>query len=112
DGFTDGKVENAIRLSFDYFFLGNLSGLYFGAGMQQATYSVGHENTLERGGWETIDINTSVGYNLNVLLNIHLDARIALDATIYGEDDLLIGGYRWVPDKGGLFGTVGIGVHF
>ena len=112
DGFNDGRVENAVRLSFDYFFLGNLKGPYFGTGFQYASYSSGHENTTERGEWESLDFNASFGYKLNLLPNIHLDARVALDAMIYGEEDIMVGNNRMVPDDAKIYGLIGFGVHF
>lgn len=112
DGFNEGKVENAVRLSFDYFFLGDLKGPYFGSGFQYASYTSGHENTTERGGWESLDFNASFGYKLNLLQNIHLDARVAIDVMIYGEEEIFIGNYRMVPDDAKVYGLVGFGVHF
>ncbi len=112
DGFTDGKVENAFRISFDYFFFGDLSGPYFGSGFNFGSYSVGHKNTSERGSWKTIDFTASFGYKLNLLPNTHLDARIAVDATLFGEEEILVGNNRFVPDVGGVYGLIGLGVHF
>lgn len=112
DGFNEGKVENAVRLSFDYFFLGDLKGPYFGSGFQYASYSSGHENTTERGEWESLDFNASFGYKLNLLPNIHIDARIALDAMIYGEEEIMVGNNRMVPDDAKIYGLIGFGVHF
>ena len=112
DGFNDGKVENAARLSFDYFFLGDLKGPYFGGGFQYARYSSGHENTTERGEWESLDFNASFGFKLNLLPNIHFDVRVALDAVIYGEEEIMIGFYRMVPDDAKIYGLVGFGIHF
>lgn len=112
DGFTEGKVDNAVRLSFDYFFLGNLSGPYFGSGFQYANYNIGHENTTERGRWESIDFNASFGYKLNLLPNIHLDARLALDAMLFGEEEIMVGNNIMVPDNAKLYALIGFGVHF
>lgn len=112
DGFNNGRVENAFRLSFDYFFLGDLKGPYFGSGFQYASYNSGHENTTERGDWESLDFNFSFGYMLNLLPNIHLDARVALDAMIYGEEEIMVGNNRMVPDDAKIYGLIGFGIHF
>lgn len=112
DGFLDGQVENAARFSVDYFVRGRLTGPYWGLGLQQATYSVGHENTLERGNWESIDLCMSVGYKLDLLPHVNLGTRIAFDAVLYGEEEIFIGGYRMVPDDGKLFGAITLGISF
>ena len=49
DGFTDGEVETAFRVTGDYFFIRDLEGLYFSAGVEYASYSAGHENSTARG---------------------------------------------------------------
>lgn len=112
DGFTDGKVENAFSVSFDYFFMGNLSGPYFGSGFQFGNYSVGHENTSERGDWETIEFTASFGYKLNLLPNIHLDSRLAVDALLFGEEEILVDNNRFEPDVGSVYALIGFGIHF
>jgi len=112
DGFNEGKVENAIRVTFDYFFLKNLAGPYFGTGLQFANYSSGHVATNERGEWESIDFTMSFGYKLNFLQNFHLDARLALDLVLFGEEYIQFGGQRMYPDEGKVYGLIGLGLHF
>lgn len=112
DGFTEGKVDNAFRLSIDYFFNGNFLGPYLGVGFQQATYSSGHVNTLERGSWKTIDLIASIGYKLDLVPHVHFDSRIALDAILYGETRVKVGGYELTPDNEKLYAFIGFGIHF
>ena len=112
DGFEEGKVENAIRLGLDYFFQGDLSGPYFGSGFQFGNYSVGHEYTNQRGKWETLDFTASFGYIMKLSPYIYLDTRIAIDATLFGEDVIKVGYYDCYPDKGKLYAHVGFGVQF
>lgn len=112
DGFMNGNVDSGLRLSFDYFFMGNLKGPYMGLGFQSASYSAGHQNTTQRGEYETLDFITSVGYKQNLTPNLHLDLRIALDAVIYGEDQVMVGNNVMVPDDVGFYGMVGFGFNF
>ena len=112
DGFEDGKIENTIRLGIDYFFQNDISGPYFGSGFQFGNYSVGHEYTDKRGNWETLDFGASFGYFIKFSPHIHLDLRIALDATLFGEDEIIVGNYIFCPDKGKLYAQIGFGVNF
>lgn len=112
DGFNDGEVESATRLSLDYFFLGDLTGPYFGMGFQFANYSASHENTNAIGKWSSIDYSISLGYKLNAFSNVYIDSRIAIDAMIYGEKEVLIGNNLMVPDNFKFYALVGVGVSF
>ncbi len=112
DGFNEGKVENAIRITFDYFLLDNLAGPYFGTGLQFANYSSGHVDTIERGEWESIDLTMSFGYKLNLSQNFHLDTRLALDLVLFGEEYIRVGGRRMYPDEAKVYGLVGLGLNF
>src|SRR5690625_1584441 len=112
DGFTEGKIDNGFRLSFDYFLTGNLSGPYVGVGFQYASYSSGHENSRHRGSWESFDLSGSFGYMLKLHKNIHVDARLAIDAALYGEESIMVGSYQMVPDDVGVYALIGIGVNF
>ena len=112
DGFIDGKVEEATCIGLDYFYSGRLSGLYFGGGLQFADYSVGHENTLERGSWGKVSLNGSLGYLYYFSNSLFLDIKITVNASLAEEEVVPVGNYEFVPDAGSLYGLVGIGIKF
>jgi hypothetical protein len=112
DGFIDGKVEEANSIGLDYFYSGRLSGVYFGGGIQFADYSVGHENTFERGSWGSVSLNGSLGYLYNISNSIFLDTKITVNASLAEEEAIYVGNYEFVPDTGSLYGLVGIGIKF
>jgi hypothetical protein len=112
DGFNNGKIENAIRVGVDYFFTENLSGFYFGSGIQSGSYSFGHENSNSRGNWKTLDFTISTGYKLNFASNFELDTRIGLDAIMFGGEEIDIGGYTFYPLEAKPFASIGLGVNF
>lgn len=112
DGFIDGKVDNAIRVGLDYFFMGDLQGVYFGSGIQSGSYSVAHENNNERGEWKTLDFSINLGYKLNFATNFHLDTQVGLDAIMYGGEEIMVGNQSFIPLEGKPFASIGVGVNF
>ncbi len=112
DGFKDGRVDNATSIGFDYFFLGHLAGPYFGTGLQFGNYSVGHENTMERGKWGTVAIIGSFGYKLNLSDSFFIDTKIIVNASLSSEEVVPVGNFNFTPDTGSLYGLIGLGVNF
>ncbi len=112
DGFTDGQVEYAIRVTGDYFFLNDLDGPYFSTGLEYSSNSVGYENSTARGEWDSFFFSGGAGYLLPLGRNFHLDARIALNARLTGESEVNVGGRRFAPDDATLAAFIGIGVNF
>lgn len=112
EGFIDGKVEYAIRAGVDYFFNGDLQGIYFGSGIQSGSYSIAHENNNERGKWNTLDFTVSLGYKLNFASNFHLDTRLGIDAIMYGGEETMVGSQSFTPLEGKPFANIGLGINF
>ncbi len=112
DGFTSGQVESAIRVTGDYFFLRDLDGPYFGAGLEYASNSVGFENSTARGEWDSFLFSAGAGYLLRFGSNFHFDARIALNARLTGENEVEVGGRTFVPDTAAPAAFIGIGANF
>jgi hypothetical protein len=112
DGFVDGKVESAIRVGADYFFTGDLNGLYFGSGIQSGSYSFLNEKSNVRGKWKTLDFTISIGYKLNFVSNFDLDTRLGIDAIMFGGEEKDIGGQSFIPLEGKPYASIGLGVHF
>ena len=112
DGFNEGKVDVAYRFSFDYLFLGNLGGPYFGSGFQYASYSISHQYTDDIGYWESLDLIISLGYLIVFPPHIHFDIRLALDAVIYGEEMIMVGRNEMYPDNAKVYGSIGFGINF
>lgn len=112
DGFTDGRIERALRLTGDYFFLKDMSGPYFGTGIEYSSFSAGHESTTARGEWDTLFATAGVGYLFRITPNVHFDARLAVNARIVGEENVNVGGFRMVPDDVTPAAFIGIGINF
>ena len=112
DGFENGEVESAYRLSGNYFFTRNLDGVYFSTGLEYASNSVGYENSTARGEWEAFFLSAGVGYLLPINRYIHVDARLSLNARLTGEDEIDVGGKIFQPDSATPAGFIGIGFNF
>jgi len=112
DGFENGKIEEGLRLMYDYFYYGDLSGLYFSGGVQYTKLSVGHIDTDERGSWETYDISGGMGYLYYIMKNIHIDLNIGMDLKIANIESMYIGGYEMYPSPIGFFAGASLGLNF
>ncbi len=112
DGFTDGRIESAFRATGDYFFMRDLEGPYFGAGLEYSSNSAGYEGSTARGEWDSFFASAGVGYLVRLGRNVHLDARIALNARLVGEEEVDVGGRTLVPDQATPAAFIGIGANF
>jgi hypothetical protein len=112
DGFTAGKVEAAYRATGNYFFLDDLSGPYFTLGMEYAQFSAGFENSLDRGEWEDLAATTGIGYLLPLGRYFHLDAALAINARLVGEEEVMVGNQVLIPDEVSPALFIGFGVNF
>jgi len=112
NGFEDGRVENAIRVGGDYFFMSNLSGLFFSSGFEYSSISVSHTETTERGDYETVDFSAGLGYLLPLTSFLHIEFRLALDAMMIGEEKLYIVGREYIPSRATPSAFVGLGINY
>jgi len=112
DNFEKDKLEEAYRFSIDYFFIENLSSVYFPVGIEYWKISVGHKYTSARGNYEMVFISVGLGYLLRFNNNLYFDSRFSLNASLSQETEILVGGWKFVPDKAGYSAFLGFGFNF
>ena len=111
DNFENGKIDHALRFGIDYFFMKNLSGVYFPFGLESWKNSVGHRNTSSRGTYEMLYFSAGIGYLLRISENFYFDSRISLGASLSEPGEVDVGGYCFLPDKASYSAFIGIGVN-
>jgi hypothetical protein len=112
DDFENGKVENAFRFGVDYFFMKNLSGIYFPVGFESWKNSVGHKYSDSRGEYEMLYLSVGIGYLLKINENIYFDSRFSIGGSLSQPGEVDVGGYSFLPDKASYSGFIGLGVNF
>lgn len=111
DGFQDGEIDVAYRLTGNYFPIRRLEGFYATTGFEYAIYSVGYERTTARGEWESFFASAGVGYLLRLNRYLHLDARVAVNARLTGENEVEVGRVVFKPDPVTPAGFLGLGLN-
>jgi len=112
DGFEKGKLESGYRIGVDYFFGGNLSGVYLPIGIENWNYSVGVMNTSHRGEYNMVYLSAGIGYLYRLNDFLYFDSKFSLNASMSNQEEVQIGNSTLVPDKAAYNFFLGLGANF
>jgi hypothetical protein len=112
DGFENGKLESGYRIGVDYFFGGNLKGIYFPVGIENWDYSVGIQNTSIRGDYNMFYFSAGIGYLYRLNDFVYFDSKFSLNASMSDDKEVQIGNRTLVPDRAAYNMFLGLGVNF
>lgn len=112
DGFEKGKLESGYRIGVDYFFGGNLKGIYFTVGIENWDYSVGIQNTSIRGKYNMFYFSAGIGYLYRLNDFLYFDSKFSINASMSADKTVQISNRAFVPDRAAYNAFLGIGVNF
>ncbi|MBC8147858.1 MAG: hypothetical protein H8E98_07745 [Bacteroidetes bacterium] len=111
DGFE--KDEALIKsISIDYIFNSyDLKGFWIGSGLMSFDGSIGHENELERGNYQSIRLSANSGYIYKLIHNVSVNIWGGLSVMIMGDEEIQVGGQTAYRDLVNPIVTIDIGWH-
>ena len=111
DGFEKDRSES-YGLNIDYFPLSEFDGFWTSIGFFDVKGSLGHEDELERGNYEFMSLQMSLGYLININKYLYLNAGAIANFHVVGDKEIIVGNKTAVFDEVTPAISLSVGVNF